>query len=247
VRDGFLAGADARTIVLDARNLGLPQIQGGGGDTVHPTSAECLSLASFLANALEARLINLGFLGATTFTDDFERANANLEASANWTRVDGSAGDVSIVSGIIQSNTTSSAGALYQAPDLGASWSGIAYVPSAVHSGPAVCAKAIDQNNWAGFRVNAGPSVDVYAKIAGTVYTLATIATSLNFTTDEIALEVIEETWRVKKNGTSIGSGSMRLNIASAAVPAFPETTRQGVVGRVAAVPFARSVRTYVP
>lgn len=54
--------------------------------------------------------------GGGVFTDDFNRANENLEASDDWTRVGGSAGAASINSNILDIN---SSGAVYTCPDTG--------------------------------------------------------------------------------------------------------------------------------
>lgn len=56
-RDGALAGADDRTVVLDLFALGLPRIHGDGtGDTTHPGEDECHALAQVIAKAFADRL-----------------------------------------------------------------------------------------------------------------------------------------------------------------------------------------------
>lgn len=52
-----------------------------------------------------------------TFADDFNRANQNLEASPNWTRVDGTAGALQIVSN--QCAVSSATSTAYQSPTIG--------------------------------------------------------------------------------------------------------------------------------
>ena len=50
------------------------------------------------------------------FTDNFNRADENLEADANWTLVDGAAGGLKIVSNVLKVDTTQSTGS-YHCPD----------------------------------------------------------------------------------------------------------------------------------
>lgn len=246
-RAGFQAAADANTVVLDCRLLGMPVIQGiSGTDTNHPTLEESLGLSWFIADAVEMSL--MGSKTGYIFTDDFNRANANLEASADWTRVDGTAGMMTVASNKLTCATTDSLGALYLCPDAGLSPQAVAYVPLAASGGPSVVCRATDKSNYVAMRYDSGNVLTIYSKTSGTTNSLASISTTANLSTDEYALEVIGGCWAARKNGALIGSGFLHLNVILATVAVPPYSSRQGVIARVAATAgWGDAFRRYVP
>lgn len=108
------------------------------------------------------------------FTDAFTRADENLEASANWTRVDGAAG-----AGAVRSNQfaqLSSTNTAYQCPDQGSadhysqattavsgSWTGFLSI------------RTTDSNNFIGTRPN-GSTIELYKRVSGTFTSLGSAA-----------------------------------------------------------------------
>jgi len=112
-----------------------------------------------------------------TFTDDFNRADENVEADANWTRVGGVAGDAKIVSNVVKCDTTASTAGAYQCPDQGA---GAKYTQSIVgtdNTAEAFLAalRVTDGSNFIGLR-NAGAAWQAYKRVTGTFTLLGSYA-----------------------------------------------------------------------
>lgn len=150
----------------------------------------------------------------TSFTDDFVRSPQtlqNIEASANWTRVDGTAGDMRVTTGArVESNTTSATGCAATAPDLGTADH---YVQGRFMTGGSNCflaARLADANNFGcGVRTaNGGVNIQVYSRNAGTLTQLANL--TIGFVgTDVYRLAVSGTTWTLKRNGTQVGTGTI--------------------------------------
>lgn len=111
------------------------------------------------------------------FSDDFNRANENLEASSDWTRVDGSAGMATVTSNAVNCATADSNGAAYQCPDQGA---GDKYMECALNlSGNAfaLAMRLTDRSNYVGARSRGG-NVEVYKRVSGSFTSLGSAAVS---------------------------------------------------------------------
>lgn len=135
------------------------------------------------------------------FTDDFNRADENLETSSNWTRVDGAAGALQVVSNRL--HQTSGTESLYTSPDTGSgdhyaqcedwrsgfSWTGFLVV------------RATDANNWVGVRAT-GSGYEVYRKKAGSFFG-PDVWSGANSNGDVCYLEASGSDIVVKINGTT--------------------------------------------
>lgn len=113
------------------------------------------------------------------FLESFDRADENLEASANWTRVDGAAG-----AGAVRSNQfaqLSATNTLYQCPDQ-ASANHYAQAASQVSGAWTgfMAIRATDSNNFIGIRPGTNV-VELYKRVAGTFTLLgsATVTTAV--------------------------------------------------------------------
>lgn len=161
----------------------------------------------------------------TSFFDDFNRANENLEASPNWTRLDGSAGAAGVRSNACNVLITDTAGAAYVCPDLG---SANHYVEANILdiNQQFIACRVTDRNNLFAFRRTAGNVIEVYTRIGGTFNLVATHGTAIS--TDMMRLEVNGSTYTVKKNGVSVGTGAIPGGV--------PMSTRCGFVARTVSI-----------
>lgn len=155
------------------------------------------------------------------FCDDFNRANENLEASANWTRVDGSAGDTSISGNLLVSNTTSTTGGAYQCPDIGSGDKYVECTVPAARNAFGACMRLTDTNNFIGCRYQSG-AYQVYKRDAGSFTLLASYTASLD-TSHVLRLEMRGDDFEMFVNGVSRATFTDTFNNTE---------TRQGVVGR---------------
>lgn len=157
------------------------------------------------------------------FTDDFNRANENLEASANWTRVDGTAGDMKVISNQVEFDTIDTAGAAYQCPDQGSAdhYTRITRVDTAT-SGAFMCAVRLTDNaNYIGVRYWSG-SVELYKKVSGTFTVLADITYTAS-ANDVYTLRAMGNRIEVWVNNSKLASVTESFNNTE---------TRQGFVAR---------------
>jgi len=163
----------------------------------------------------------------TSFSDDFNRSNQTLETSSNWTRLDGSAGALTVSSNSCAVAITDSAGAAYVSPDLGTA-NHFIEVKFTIATGQFAAVRITDRSNWLGYRRNAGDAVEVFSRIGGTLagITPATGAYGTCVATDVMRLSVNGSTFTVSKNGTVVATGAIPGGV--------PSSTRCGLIGRAA-------------
>jgi hypothetical protein len=162
-------------------------------------------------------------VGGGSFTDNFNRANENLEASADWTHDGLVAGALAVVSNQINNTTTNATGSAYQCPNQGSADHYVQFtVRSAANSGPFVCNRLADRSNFVGIR-NFNSNVEIYRRVAGSLTLLQSTNEGI-VVGDTLRLECEGTNWRAFKNGAQIGSGA----IGSAGLTG----QRQGLVGR---------------
>lgn len=165
----------------------------------------------------------------SSFSTDFTAANANLEdAGLGFTRVDGIAGGLTIVSNDVNIVDTSSTGTAYKSPAVTPGNKSMVVRFGTGISGFA-CHRLTDSNNFLGIRRNGSNQIEVYKRISGTL-TLQVQSTNTITSTDDVQFDDLGGTIAVKKNGTdiTINTGSLTLST----VP--PSSDREGLVGRVA-------------
>ena len=153
------------------------------------------------------------------FSDNFDRANENLSASANWTVVTGAA-DAAVISGNqLAVNTTQSAG-LIVCPDQGSADHYVEYTLQEAFTYSYVAIRATDGDNFIGVR-GWDNAYDIDKYVAGVpTYELGTWASAPQVG-DVVRLQAEGDTIKVLVNGTE------RISITEA----FNNTeTRQGVV-----------------
>lgn len=158
------------------------------------------------------------------FTDNFNRSNENLEASADWTRSGGSAGDAEVNSNKVKCDTTNSTGSAYQCPDQGSADHYSEGVANAAGFGFPVCVRLTDANNFIGCRRNTISQVSMLKRVGGSFTTLATkgISSSTGNITLRIEAEGNDLRWYV--------GGVLETTV----VDSFNNSeTRQGLVARV--------------
>lgn len=166
------------------------------------------------------------------FTDNFNRADENLETSTNWTRVAGSAGDATVASNACAVPTTNAL-SYYSCPDIGsanhyaeAEWMTVAHAV-----GPFIACRiaGINNNNFVGARWdNANTRIQLYKRVSGTFTNLANFTTALN-AGDRIRLECNGDNARVLLNDAEV--------IAPASLAgSLPGNTLCGLVPRLIAV-----------
>jgi len=158
-----------------------------------------------------------------TFTDSFTRADEDLEADANWTRVDGAAGAAKIVGNLVrQASDTDSA---YQCPDQGSAnhYSQVLNLETgpASTTGFAPCNRLTSITAYIGVR-NTGGDWEMFLQDSGFTE-LGTAYTSTPLNTDVLKLESDGNDHVFYLNGTS------RITATNAT---HNTVTRQGVANR---------------
>lgn len=163
--------------------------------------------------------------GLAKFTDDFNRANENLSANANWTQIDGSAAAITVASNQLAATANPST---VLSPDLGSVNHYVAYTLASVGTnGPFALVRATNTNNWVGVR-NSASSYQIFKMVAGTI-------TQIPFTSptpavgDRVRLSAIDGNVMLSINGSDVSATPLSLggdNLTS---------TRQGVLARTAA------------
>lgn len=236
-----IGDAPSDSKVYGRKNATWAEIVAGGGSAVHvgpnppatPLSDQLWwdSNAGILSIYFDTTWVAVaGFTQSVTgiFTDDFNRPDGDLETSANWTRVGGTAGALQVISNHLRCNT-SGADTAYQSPDQG---SVDHYVQIKLLSlaslgggGSFICCRLADANNYVGVRWT-GSAWSIFRKEAGSYNSIATIATPVPVLNDIVKLQVVGTTYTLFLNGTSIGTGP----IGSAGMT----STRTGLVARAA-------------
>ena len=153
------------------------------------------------------------------FTDSYTRSDQNLEADANWTRVDGVAGAAKVVSNRLDIIDGSSSSAYY-CPDQGTTDHYVQYTTaqntadaSAFH-----CCRLRDSQNFIGIRsIKIGGTtfeVGVYTRLAGSLTNQSSNSTAFSIG-DVFRLECNGSTWVGKKNGTQFATGTIPSHLLS--------------------------------
>lgn len=155
-----------------------------------------------------------------SFLDDFQRADENLEASANWVHDGLIVGGLSIVSNKLQCNTSSTSGTAYIAATQMDSKNHSVQITiedeagQLASGGPTVCCRLADVDNWVGFRVEGFDQLAVVKRVAGT----ATIIETLNITFGTgsvIKLEVFQDSYFLTVDGKLKEGGSLGGDLAT--------------------------------
>lgn len=136
--------------------------------------------------------------GITSFSDNFDTANINLDDRTGWTNVTGEVGAASINNNALRTNTTNVSGILYKIPELTSSdcFVQCRHYPSASF----VAVRVTDDNNFIGVRRNGSNSLDVFKRVSGTFTQLANYG-SLTDSTIMIRLEIVASTFKLFRNG----------------------------------------------
>lgn len=152
--------------------------------------------------------VNAG--GSTVFTDDFNRANENLEASSDWERTVGSAGDLAISTNRVVSQSSGSTA--YRC--VGASLADDQYCQALITggtsgtSGPGVCVRySASASTFYHFRwtESGGSFYALFKSVGGSLTSLATSATGQPTpSADLFRLEVSGTSLTCKVNGSTV-------------------------------------------
>jgi hypothetical protein len=161
------------------------------------------------------------------FTDNFTRANQNLEASANWTLVAGGvAGSAAVVSNQLAVRPLSIGEGAYLCPNQGsANHYTQAMLKSATDNNAIyypVAVRVTDLNNFIGLRQFQG-TLQMHKRVAGTFTLLASLART----------HVLDDVLRIQANGTAItGYLNGTPTLGPITVAEFTSVTRQGLIVR---------------
>lgn len=133
------------------------------------------------------------------FFDNFNRANENLEVSANWT-LTGTAGTGRIVSNAAGSNSAGTPGHVYRSPAPASIDHFVDITTTSQSTSSFACVRLRDTSNYVGVRRNTS-NVNVFTSITGTVTSRYSAAATAG---DRFRLEAEGTTFRLRKwNGTS--------------------------------------------
>ena len=159
------------------------------------------------------------------FSDNFNRANEDLESSVDWTRVDGVAGALKVVSNTV--DATNATDTAYQCPDQGsADHKGSITRNAATYSdsGFPLSIRTTDSNNWIALRVTG--TLQLYKRDTG----------SFTLLDSDTHTHVASDVWELEGDGNNI-TGRVNAVDRVTSIEAFNNTeTRQGIVCRDAAV-----------
>jgi hypothetical protein len=146
----------------------------------------------------------------TVFTDSFNRPDGDLTSTSRWALVAGGAGGNLVVSsGKLAALATDTTGTAAQGPDLG---SANHYVQASIQqgagiSGPFICARLVDANNFVGIRYNTNSSpasIELYKRVAGTLTSLVAASSANRPIGAVMRLEVSGDMATVKSDGAVI-------------------------------------------
>lgn len=155
--------------------------------------------------------------GVGAFTDDFNRPDGPLEASPDWTRVGGSAGDIDVTGNVVYCRRSGD-GTAYQSPDLGV---GDKYVQGVIQSSGQffpLTLRLTDHGNWVGVRHYSG-AYQLYRR-AGSFQLLDSYFANLG---SLVRIEMVGNDFEVFVDGVSRMTVTYGGNAAE---------TRQGMVAR---------------
>ena len=181
--------------------------------------------ATNTAGATSTRSAETGAIAAGAFTDDFNRANMNLEASPSpyiWTRVDGTAAALKVVSNKCNIDNGAGSNTAYRCPDQGSAnhYTQVTIGDDFFTSFP-LAVRLTDSDNFIGCR--AFGVYQLYKRDGGS-FTLLGSSASSYAANDVVRLEASGNSISVKVNGvTVIGPVTESFNNT---------VTRQGMVAR---------------
>lgn len=168
--------------------------------------------------------------GVSAFTDDFNRADENLEVSDNWTRVGGVTGLARVANNELYLTAISTNQAAYLCPDQGTADNYVEFTARNITSSasPFVATRLTDSSNFVGIRYNpASTRWETYKRVAGTFTLIASIFSPPTFAVgDTIKLEVFGNILFMYINGYLRTSDYIGTDAALQGV------TRQGIVAR---------------
>jgi hypothetical protein len=133
------------------------------------------------------------------FFDNFNRANENLEVSANWT-LSGTAGSGRVIANEVGSNISTSPGARYNSPAPASIDHFVDITTTNQTTSSFACVRLRDTGNYVGVR-RSSSNINVFTVITGTVTSRYSAASTAG---DRFRLEAEGTTFRLRKwNGTS--------------------------------------------
>lgn len=144
------------------------------------------------------------------FTDDFNRANEDLSAGANWLLLSGVSTGAQVASNVIKANDTASAGTAVASFDLGSNDHYVQAVnnQSSGLGSSFLCARLMDYNNYVGVRYNAtNTQFEVYQRLGGTFTSLGTAADAAG-AGKTMRLEIVGLIPTLKINGVAVLTAS---------------------------------------
>lgn len=185
----------------------------------------------------------------TLFTDNFNRADSNLEDSpissggGTWTHDGLIAGALTIGSNLLRCGTTNTTGSAYWAADHGTKNQYVQFdaVSTQNTTGSFFCCRLGDRNNFVGIRcgLSSGTGqIEVYTRIAGTFANLYRSSNNFYVNGDTLRLEVQDGSFTVYKNNVQISTGSIGDG------GALDTNTKSGVLARSNAVGIGDNFQT---
>jgi hypothetical protein len=129
--------------------------------------------------------------------------------------------------------TSNSTGTAYSTPDLGSPDMYVQYaaVSTLNVTGGFMCARLVDRNNFVGIRCGTSSGsgqIEVYERSAGTLTNLYRSANNAYVNNDILRLELEGTTWRAKRNGVVLSSGTLAHSYASQKAGLVARTTSGG-------------------
>lgn len=179
------------------------------------------------------RMWNVG----TFMSDTFDRANANLEASAvasggsggwSWTHDGLIAGGAIIATNQLKSNTLDTFGSAYKTPDVGSADHFVQFTVQSTTNAAFVACRLADNKNYIGVR-HTSATLEVFQCIAGSFLQLwnngipAVVGNS-------IRLECSGTVWTVYLNGVSVGTGTIPASLTSSGTGFVARNSTTGII-----------------
>jgi hypothetical protein len=149
-------------------------------------------------------------IAGTVFSDNFTRANQNLEASSNWTRVDGTAGAGTVTSNAVSTNApTSGDYAAFQAPRI---WTPNHYAKctttfTVTLGSFFIAVRVINKNNFVGIRWSngSGGQWQLFKLVAGSgTFITTAVQTTIPVVGTVCELRVLGDNAKFVVNGATI-------------------------------------------
>ena len=161
-----------------------------------------------------------------TFTDNFNRDNENVEASADWTKLSGDAGAAKVVTNKVDF-TDASPEPAYICPDQGSAnhYTQIVRPEGSAGNYFECCIRLTDFNNWIGMRRGTSSKWQLFKRESGGFTVLGDSVTPAPTAGDVVYLEGDGDSITLKVNSSTI---------VGPITESFNNTeTRQGFVNRV--------------